>query len=206
MSCVDIQRRIPELIEGSLPDDERAILEAHISGCPACSGERRTLSVLLSELKEDAPWIPPGAYWNNLLPRIHERIAAKDNSLFPYVAWLPRFAALAAAIVMILISANIVPTSFEERPSDVNAIAHQVPVEEIQDYASRQDILGFAEVGESVSENAVITPDDEDGVRQLIGAEDASMDENDAIESVAKLPDNSMTKLIAQLDRNIEIK
>jgi len=65
---------LPDYHEGSLTAEELRSVEEHLSSCPGCRQASESIAFGLSELRrEDALEIPPH-YFNNFLPRLHERI------------------------------------------------------------------------------------------------------------------------------------
>ena len=58
-NCPDIVRLLADFIEGQLPPDEQASLEAHLSRCSDCLAQlktyRSTVSILRTIREEDLP-------------------------------------------------------------------------------------------------------------------------------------------------------
>lgn len=52
-SCRQTRKLMPSYLEGSLPETERSVLEAHISRCPHCPALVQAMWALLSVLAED---------------------------------------------------------------------------------------------------------------------------------------------------------
>ena len=62
MSCRELVELVTEYLEGALPSDERAAVEAHLAECDGCTAyleQMRTTIRLTGALTEEQ--IPPGA-------------------------------------------------------------------------------------------------------------------------------------------------
>jgi len=60
MECEDVRPKMLELIEGELEQDERALVEEHLRGCPVCKAEVMALGSASSAIKRSVPLIAPG--------------------------------------------------------------------------------------------------------------------------------------------------
>ena len=70
---------LPEYHEGSLTDEDSRSVEEHLSGCSDCRQASESIAFAFSGLRrEEALEIPPH-YFNNFLPRLHERIDARQE-------------------------------------------------------------------------------------------------------------------------------
>src|SRR6185369_17311775 len=54
-------------------------LDRHLASCAGCRSVLDDMNASLAQWKSDKPWTPPESYWNNLLPRIHERIVERER-------------------------------------------------------------------------------------------------------------------------------
>ena len=83
MNCNEIQYQLPDYLAGKLSGEEQTFVSEHIASCRSCRMEAEHLAALIVEIKRAAPWAPPRAYFDSLLPRIHQRIDEKtDRGLF----------------------------------------------------------------------------------------------------------------------------
>ena len=101
------QQALAAYVAGALTPDERAEVEAHVAGCPACAGELRSLMPVAGALARAVPQrTPPAALRARVLDAVgvHEPRAATDRAerssgrtwLDPRV-WLPAAALVALA-------------------------------------------------------------------------------------------------------------
>jgi hypothetical protein len=203
MNCKELQLRIPDMIDGTIRGDEKTILEEHVAHCPECSREYAELSVLLAHLKTDEPWAPPQAYWNSLIPKIHDRIeqTSRPARLFP--AWIRRSVVTAAAIAVVCAGINVVPTVIEERPDELRSVVSQVSPEEIQSFIERQEIEGMTASSSSSAANSLISADDKTDLREVIGEDESSIEVDDAVESLNGMNDNAVKDIVARLDQKV---
>ena len=99
MSCDAIQPQIIDYIENTLDQQDKSIIEAHIAGCISCQDEIESLRKII-ELPHTVEFdIPPQAYWNNYLPRLREKIDAKQKA--PWYIRMPKYAWAGATAVII---------------------------------------------------------------------------------------------------------
>ncbi len=105
MQCVDYRRWLSPYVDERLTSEQRAQLEAHLSGCAGCRGELVSLRQMLQALRTlGSPAVP------DLLPGIHGKLqhppwwrAAVQRFLAPWPAGLPLHGAALAATAMLVI-------------------------------------------------------------------------------------------------------
>jgi anti-sigma factor RsiW len=117
-NCNSILLDLPDFIQGKMGDSDRRSVQDHIERCPSCRKEAQNLrEVFASISSERTPWAPPEAYWNTIIPRIHERLEKRNQSrLIPkwiYRVVLP-LAAVLIAVVVIYRSGYFGPVNPEE--------------------------------------------------------------------------------------------
>lgn len=97
MSCDQYTDAIAELADGTLSDEARRAVEAHLAGCPAC----RALAADLGRIREAArslePLEAPPVVWS----RIERALAAKEARAAAPWFRQPRWLALAASLVVV---------------------------------------------------------------------------------------------------------
>lgn len=74
-TCDDIQEHLGPYFDGELSPDERAEIEAHLTGCPACGSELEEIRLLADALAPSAPTQVPTDLWSSL----ERRLDAFDN-------------------------------------------------------------------------------------------------------------------------------
>ena len=98
MRCEDVEARVGEYVDGSLPPAERQALESHLRDCTACA----TLAGDLARVRQLAQSLdrlsPPPAAWT----RIAERTGVGAAGAHSKDAWRNGWAALAVAACLVL--------------------------------------------------------------------------------------------------------
>jgi mycothiol system anti-sigma-R factor len=97
MRCEDIQGDLSAYLDGALPMEERAAIEAHLVSCPKCTTQlddyRRIGRVLREEMAERAP--------AGLQERIRTEIAREADEESGAARWSRRSVAQAAALLLV---------------------------------------------------------------------------------------------------------
>jgi anti-sigma factor RsiW len=127
MSCERMETRILSYVDGRLKESERAEMDKHLDGCPACRlrvNEFRAVTGLLDEL----PVIEPSGAFN---ARVHALVAAEPQKRSSWLAWFtpsPRIAFVASMLLLATVWLG-------SRPPTAPQIAEQdLPVVESTDY------------------------------------------------------------------------
>ncbi len=70
-----LRKRLSEYLDGSLPERERAAIDAHLPGCASCRGELLALRRTVALLRDLPPVEPPDALATRILAQISEHEA-----------------------------------------------------------------------------------------------------------------------------------
>lgn len=107
MRCDEVQDRLTEYVAGSLPEGERARVDAHLrSGCPDCAAERDAIEQAVGLLAEGLPPVTPRAgLRDDVLAAVeNERVtpatAGNPASEQSWAGYLPYLAVTVCAAVM----------------------------------------------------------------------------------------------------------
>jgi anti-sigma factor RsiW len=97
MNCKEVEERLDGWVEGSLREEDRRAVAAHLESCGACRAEAGELEALLSAAADLPREIsPPRDLW-----------AAIDARLDRPGSGLPRWALVAAALALVLVTAAL---------------------------------------------------------------------------------------------------
>jgi anti-sigma factor RsiW len=153
MNCKTAEKWILRSLDGRLDERSRALLAAHLKGCPACrkaEAEYRSMLSLLREGKEQAP-LP--RFWERLEPRLRE-----EERLVPLVVWerwclraIPVFVALAMLAAGLFITAPQKAAMTQSEVlllEDVNPLTETRSIVEEQRPEKRNMMLIFASLDE----------------------------------------------------------
>jgi anti-sigma factor RsiW len=107
MRCDDVRPRLDDLLEGTLPRDERAQVELHLAGCGGCSKELEELTRLLERTAELPREVAPS---RDLWPEIAARLEPSRTVVrgrFGTSRWLAVAAAVLAGVGSLLIAYSV---------------------------------------------------------------------------------------------------
>jgi hypothetical protein len=104
MTCQELDARLDDYLDEALPAPDRAAIEAHLAGCPACAALLADL-VNLRDRARRAPRAvpPPPAVWAAV-----ERLATHDARRVARPSWRPWLLAAAAVLLVALSSLTTV--------------------------------------------------------------------------------------------------
>jgi len=105
MRCEEIRARLDDWAEGTLPPQESRDVAAHLATCAACAAEARELKALLAAAAElPREILPPRDLWAEIDVRLDA--PANSSSRRPS-AGLPRWALVAAALALVVVTAAV---------------------------------------------------------------------------------------------------
>lgn len=113
MHCRDIENLVLAANDGTLTDDQRAVVAKHVAACPACRQLQARVHAALSAYRADAMRVTvpdPGEEWLRLRARLGKGQTAPKRALAP-VVWLGSALAAAAAIVFAFLSPKPQPVA-----------------------------------------------------------------------------------------------
>lgn len=122
----EIQLLIPDYITGSLDEQDKSRVEKALN-------ESTELRAFYNDMKSALDFVgtvkfeePSPQYWNNLLPRIHEKIDARASRGFSWekIAALWKVIVPVAAVVLIAVVYLLVKNPSEQQFSDRNVITN----------------------------------------------------------------------------------
>jgi hypothetical protein len=105
--CERYQLKITLLADGSLSDDERAAVEAHIAECPSCKAAYEETLGLFGMLKDSRLPEPSQKFMDSLPGKVYDKYNRGSKEKQPYVLRFRRLAssaAVAAALMIIFVS------------------------------------------------------------------------------------------------------
>ena len=145
MNCNDITYLLADFAARRLPTDEHEAIAGHLRECSACAAQCRAFEEAFARIAADAPAVPSDAYWNNFLPRVHERLAQRRTPESVVFAWLQKLA-LPAGVVMLLLALSQFYTGISgKNPVELTSIVQQLPAEEVNKVADVQAADNFFE-------------------------------------------------------------
>lgn len=71
MTCADVERSLGEVLDGHLPADALAPIQAHLATCTACAGLLADFERLQTAARSLGPITPPDHIWLEIAGRIH---------------------------------------------------------------------------------------------------------------------------------------
>jgi hypothetical protein len=143
MKCRSIQPLLDEYVSGTLPENDREGVRAHLAACARCSADLRMIERFRKETVREAEWTPSTVYFSSIVPRVREKIESRKGRLGP--AWAVRFVLPAAAVVVLMIAVTWFTPRQSAGTSDSAASFTGFSNDELQDFMERQDVVGLKE-------------------------------------------------------------
>jgi anti-sigma factor RsiW len=131
-----VSEHLTALLDGELPEAERAQLESHLRECATCASERDLLAGTMGSLKQAAAIEPSDPLRRSVLAAIDaepEGLLARLRALLSARVLIPSAAALAAVVVLIVGN----PRGPESDMVDIEVAQH---LDLLQDY----DVVAMA--------------------------------------------------------------
>ncbi len=97
MICNKVKYQLPDYIKSRLSEEEHQQIAEHLKQCVICKSELGSIEVTFKKFDSEYIAEPSSTYWNNLLPRIHNRI--EESTKPKYTEWIVRTSIPAMATV-----------------------------------------------------------------------------------------------------------
>ena len=203
MNCKDVQYRLPDFIRSEITESESKSISDHLMTCNQCSNELESFRILFMHIGKEKSWQPSDLYWNTLLPRINNRIQTTSKWL-PYSRIMQIALPFAAAIVLVVLSLQLLPEVNENNSQSIQADIKQLPNEELHDYLQQQSIVG-AEVSYDYADNIVSSEVDKSVVKELLQEDNSLSSYLDTDQEILydAINDQTAEKVVAILENKI---
>jgi anti-sigma factor RsiW len=89
IKCIDIERNLIDLLDGSIDGDRRADLESHLKDCPTCQQLLATYQPLFDKSLDHAEVELPRELWYELQDKINRMEESRPSRLRLPVQWRP---------------------------------------------------------------------------------------------------------------------
>lgn len=203
MNCKDVQYRLPDFIRGEITESESKYISGHLLTCKRCSNELESLKILFVHIGKEKSWQPSDLYWNTLLPRINNRIQTTSKWL-PYSRIMQLALPIAAAIVLVVLSLQLLPAVNGNNSQRIQADIKQLPNEELHDYLQQQSIVG-AEESYDYADNTISSDVDKTIVKELLQEDNSLSSYLDTDQEILydAINDQTAEKVVAILENKI---
>ena len=115
MTCQDLRQRLSAYAQGSLPAGEAAAIEAHLSGCEACSAWIEGVEPALAEVGRLPRSIePPADVWAGIDARLSPRGLRGGKRRITLPGWM----LAAAATLLVAVSAGVTAVLLQDERRD----------------------------------------------------------------------------------------
>lgn len=138
----EIKLLIPDYVTGSLDENEKRIVEEALKNSDELRAIHSSAVNAFTFMKSVKYEQPPANYFNTLIPKIHERIEAKEDS-----AWLKnplgviwKIVLPVAAIVLIFVAYTIIKNSNEQITKDEKKEQKQEQIKQEKKIEPKQEI------------------------------------------------------------------
>jgi hypothetical protein len=101
----ELKHLLPDLITGQISDEDKLLLESAIENSTELRADYAELKSTFDIVESVKNVEPPPEYWNNLLPRIHQRIEEKEAASFNWdkIASVWKVLVPIAAVILIAV-------------------------------------------------------------------------------------------------------
>jgi len=89
IKCIDIERNLIDLLDGSIDDDRRVDFESHLKDCPTCRQLLATYQPLFDQSMDRTPAELPHELWYRLQDKINRMEENRPSRLRLPVQWRP---------------------------------------------------------------------------------------------------------------------
>ena len=114
MICPDMEVKLNEYVDGTLPAAERALVAAHVAGCAGCRAAVAELQALLAAAGALPKSIPPRRdLWGGIAARLGRRAPGNVQRAF----WTGALAAAAVFAIVVGTSRLLPPSTALHRPA-----------------------------------------------------------------------------------------
>jgi hypothetical protein len=137
MHCDNILPLVEKLADGECTEPERARVEAHLAECESCQEHFRFVQALPEAARKVPLPEPPGAYWDVLprkvMARIEKEQSTKGRGWLSQILAVPRLrwlGAIAAGVIAVVLSYEVLTLEQERKPATVTEPAEEPVLEE----------------------------------------------------------------------------
>ncbi|MCX6139192.1 MAG: zf-HC2 domain-containing protein [Ignavibacteriales bacterium] len=131
----DILILLPDYHEGTLAGEQAQAVERHLAACADCTRMSDAIAFGFSELRKESVLEVPPQYFNNLIPRLHERMERPQRRLLPvfFPPWAqPLLAPFSAAGVVIGVAAlYVLLSTLPAQDGSLHGLVAQLPPDEL---------------------------------------------------------------------------
>ncbi|MBI3195781.1 MAG: zf-HC2 domain-containing protein [Ignavibacteriae bacterium] len=198
MKCSEVEVLLPDYVVNKLSNGQYSGVQSHLERCSDCRATADELLHLLLGLKEMKPQEPSELYFAAILPRLHERLAAKKQS-FQIPEYVQRFILpFAMTVMLVMLIINYQPQSTTTIKSRAENILQENGTENL-DY-----LLGL-EVNGTVETN---TQDDRSVITEILAeiTENIPLTEDVTETILSSMNESDASRLLALLEQPAEFE
>ncbi len=165
MKCREVQLMLPDFVLNKLMNGQLSKIQSHLSHCKECQKASEDMQQVLLGLSEVKYEQPSEQYFTSILPRVHERIAAKEKT-FRLPEFFMRFA-MPIALILVTVTLFSNYDRMFNRPVLISAVSENTEAEE----SSSLDfsyVIGLTEVPSTDKISTI----DKEVISDLISSED----------------------------------
>ncbi len=200
MKCRDVQRALPEYLDGTLDGTLRGQLREHVDGCPACAAVAADFEAIVRGAQHLPFQRPEEAYWSSLLPRVHARIESRAK--FLSTAGLVRNLspiAVSCAVLLFLLS---MPVSHEAVVPGLLSTLQNAPPGELQLMADQEIVLRDDDQNAPAEDQDLSASGDVEPIQDILGGDQPAFSSIDDVSSsvLEGMDDQQLHALVASVD------
>ncbi len=200
MKCRDVQRALPDYMDGTLDKELRGDVQRHLDGCSSCAAFARDLEAIVHGVRQLPLRRPDDTYWMSLLPRIHSRI--ESHTKFLSASNLVRNLspiAISCAVLLFLLS---LPVSHEAVVPGLASTVQDAPAAELQMMADQESVLRDDDQNTQSVDQDLSASADIDPIQDILGGDQPAFSSIDDVSTsvLDGMDDQQLHALVASVD------
>lgn len=207
MHCNEIQLQLPDWIRDRERSPFHKEIEQHLGACSDCRQEAEQFEQVFTMIHNDTPFIPSQTYFATLLPRVHERIEARQKK-----RKIMRFFSFATPIVATAMLLFVFGPWFQKQPYkmdiDFRPALSDLNEQELQSILATNEYISLDVFSAQASE--IFNDIDREVVQTIVNEQNVSLAEiqqivPDEIISLETLSDEQAEQLTTILEKKFKL-
>jgi len=157
MNCEDVEEKLVDYLEGTLPRRDHKQVQSHLEGCRGCEDRHTSWVQFLTDIKQQKVRDPGVAFWQEFTARVKYAVKQEQHLIIrkpePKGWWkidlfVPTFQwAVASAAVVVVFSFFLFSKNNPPHPSTLQQAIHQANLADTEGVEVLFDLVGEDDEG-----------------------------------------------------------
>ncbi len=165
MHCKEIQLQLPDWIHDREHSPLHQEIPQHLETCADCRTEAEQFEKIFTMFHNDTPFVPPQTYFATLLPRVHERITARQKKK-KFIRIFAFATPIAATAIIFFAFGSLFQSQQQEADVDLRSVITSLNEQELQAIIATNDFISSERYYERTAD--IFSDDDREVVRTII--------------------------------------